>query len=181
VAVGGGVMQLHGGCRFASGASAARAEPLHVLVVSGRAAVPGHGEGGTAKRAGGEGAPSASVKVSSRTERAGGVWRGAVEVAVCYGRCTNMFRRRVIVNGGTSSPIVSTTMMRKRTTTRTMTKTTTTTTATTVTVTRRLRLRLEIAVAVATAATTAAVVAVVAATMTAMMTSGTLISARERP
>lgn len=53
VAVGGGVMQLHGGCRFAPGASAARAEPLHVLVVSGRAAVPGHGERGTAVRAGG--------------------------------------------------------------------------------------------------------------------------------
>jgi len=59
VAVGGGVMQLHGGCRFAPGASAARAEPLHVLVLlSGRAAVPGHGERGTAKRAGS--APSAS-------------------------------------------------------------------------------------------------------------------------
>lgn len=90
----------------------------------------------------GKGAPSVSVKVSSRTERAGGVWRGAVEIAACYGRCANMFRRRVVVNGGTSSPTVSTTT---RTRTRTMTKATTTTTttaATTVTVTRRLRLRL---------------------------------------
>lgn len=52
-------MQLHGGCRFAPGAPAARAEPLHVLVLSGRAAVPGHGERGTAKRAGGM-QPSAS-------------------------------------------------------------------------------------------------------------------------
>lgn len=64
VAVGGGVMQLHGGCRFAPGASAARAEPLHVLVLSGRAAVPGHGECGTAKRAGGGGAPSASWRLA---------------------------------------------------------------------------------------------------------------------
>lgn len=56
MAVGRGVMQLHGGCRFAPGASAARAEPLHVLVLSSRAAVPG--KRGTAKCAGD--APSAS-------------------------------------------------------------------------------------------------------------------------
>lgn len=39
---GGGMVQLHGGCRLAPGASTARAEPLHVLVLlSSRAAVPG--------------------------------------------------------------------------------------------------------------------------------------------
>lgn len=77
------------------------------------------------------------VEVSSRAERAGGVWRGAVDAR--YGRCANMFRRRAVVNGGTFSPTVSTT------TTKTMTMgtaTATTTAATTVTVTRRLRSRL---------------------------------------
>jgi len=86
------------------------------------------------------------VKVSSRAERAGGVWRDAVEDAARYGRCTNMFCRRVVVNDGTSSTVSTTTTMRSRTTAKTMTKATTTTTttmaATTVTVTRRLRLRL---------------------------------------
>lgn len=60
MAVGRGVMQLHGGCRLAPGASAARAEPLHVLVLSSRAAVPG--KRGTAKRAGA--APSTSCRLA---------------------------------------------------------------------------------------------------------------------
>lgn len=95
-------MQLHGGCRFAPGASAARAEPLHVLVLSGRAAVPGHGERGTAKRAGD--APSASSRLAlvQREPAASGElpWR----MPLGYGRCANMFRKSAVVNGDTFSP-----------------------------------------------------------------------------
>lgn len=96
VAVGGGVMQLHGGCRFASGASAARAEPLHVLVLSGRAAGSGLTcWGGCA----GEGHhPRALVKINSlydESRRRPRLWRDdAVDDAAGYGRCANMFRTR---------------------------------------------------------------------------------------
>lgn len=78
------------------------------------------------------------VEVSSRAERAGGVWRDAVEDAARYGRCPNMFRRRAVVNDGTFSPTVSTTTTK----TRTMVTATATTAATMVTVTKRLWSRL---------------------------------------
>jgi len=54
-------------------------------------------------------APLALKKVSSRIERAGGVWQEAEDDAARYDRCTNMFRTHAILNDGTFSQTVSTT------------------------------------------------------------------------
>lgn len=78
--------------------------------------------------------PLALEKVSSRIERAGGVWRDAEDDAARYGRCTNMFRTHAILNGSAFSSTVSRTMI---TTETSVTIPTITTTATTVTVKAR--------------------------------------------